>query len=173
MPVRDGPRYAQRGTAPEAEIHVATPGHVTWPVHDPGAGIPLPPAPVRGIPPVRWPQGDLYWLTTISEVPADPVGLPAAGTGGLIETGQLILFGGSVQNTATTAATLTIYDGADAKGTQLGVHVIPASTDRQITLPRAGVLCEIGLFIVVTGGVVTGTFYVGHIWKYPFTPPGE
>ena len=168
-----GPQYGHQGRAPVAELHAATPGHVTWPHHDLGAGIPLGPPPARGVPPVRWPQGDLGWLTTISEVPSDPVGLPPAGTGGLVETGQLILFGGSVQNTATTAATLTIYDGADVKGTQLGVHVIAAGTDRQITLPRAGVLCEIGLFVVVTGGVVVGTLYIGHIWKYPFTPPGE
>ena len=168
-----GPRYGRGGTSPAAEITAATPGHVAWQHHDPGADIPPPSAPVRGVPPVRWPQGDLDWLTDISEVPADPVGLPAAGTGGLVETGQLILFGGSVQNTATAAATLTIYDGADAKGTQVGIHVIPASSDRQITLPRAGVLCEIGLFCTVTGGNVTGTFFLGHIWKYPFTPPGE
>lgn len=168
-----GPRFGHRGTAPAAEVYSATPRALAWPHHDPGAGIPPSPPPARGIPPVRWPQGDLDWLTTISEVPSDPVGLPPAGTGGLVETGQLILFGGSVQNTATTAATLTIFDGADAKGTQLGVHIIAAGTDRQIVLPRAGVLCEIGLFVTVTGGIVVGTVYLGHIWKYPFTPPGE
>lgn len=173
MPPRRDAGGQLAGTDPAATLSSATPGHVTWPHHDPGAGIPPPPAPARGVPPVRWPQGDISWLNLISEIPADPVGLPPAGAGGLVETGQLILFGGSVQNTGTAAATLTIYDGADAKGTQLGVHIIAASTDRQITLPRAGVLCEIGLFVTVTGGVVVGTFYVGHIWKYPFTPPGE
>ena len=173
MPPRRGAGGQLLGTADPAQLSAPTPGHIAWPHHDPGAGIPPSPPPVKSVPPVRWPQGDIDWLTLIGEVPADPVGLPPAGAGGLIETGQLILFGGSVQNTGTAAATLTLYDGADAKGTPIAVHVIAAGTDRQITLPRAGVLCEIGLFCTVTGATVTGTVYLGHIWKYPFTPPGE
>lgn len=247
------------------------------------AGIPVPPAGPSKIPPVRWPQGDLAWIQTISNAPADPIPAPPAGTGGLVESGQLVLFGGSLFNASVTPATVTLYDGMDAKGGPVAQLVIPpglpslASSDTsaafaaatagsaslpagnqitgftvtlsaagtaagtitvsnllggvnlvydvpvgatslsvqfpqplqaaaaaaitvaisaitgggaghinitgqavtavaapaQLSLPRAGVLLEIGLFMAVTGGVVTGTLYVAHLWKYPFTPPGE
>lgn len=167
------PPYPAR-RADEWETRIPrTPGHVAWPHHDPGAGIvPQAPGP-RGIPPVRWPQGSLEWLLQIGNVPADPVPAPVAGTGGLVESGQLALFGGSLQNTATTAATVTLFDGMDAKGGQVAIMSIAASSTFQLNLPRAGVLLEMGLFMVVTGGVVVGTLYVAHLWKYPFTPPGE
>lgn len=164
----------QRRPADEWETRIPrTPGHVAWPHHDPGAGIPAPgPAP-RGVPPVRWPQGSLEWLLQIGNIPADPVPAPSAGAGGLVESGQLALFGGSLNNTAATAATVTLFDGMDAKGGQVAIMIIPATSTFQLNLPRAGVLLEMGLFMVVTGGVAVGTLYVAHLWKYPFTPPGE
>lgn len=161
------------GLAPPATLSAPSPGHITWPHHDPGAGIKLAPGPDRGIPPVRFPQGDLEWILKISNAPADPIPMPPGGIGGLVESGQMVLFGGSVVNTATTVTTLTLYDGMDIKGGQAGQFTIPASSNLQITLPRAGVLLEIGLFAQVSGGFATGTLYVAHLWKYPFTPPGE
>lgn len=173
MTTPGGPRYGRGGTAPVAELHAATPGHVTWPHHEPGAGIPAPPAPVRGIPPVRGPQGDLDWLTDIGEVPADPVSLPSSGASGLVESGQLILFGGSFKNSGTVAGHVDLYDGMDTKGTLIVQLDVAAGASVQLSVPRAGVFCEIGLFASVTAGVITGPAYIGHIWKYPFTPPGE
>lgn len=122
---------------------------------------------------VRWPQGDLAWLLAVCNVPADPVPLPAGGTGGQVETGQLALFGGSLTNNATTAAVVTLYDGQDVKGGQVATVNVPASSSVQLALPRAGLFLEIGLFMTVTGGNVTGQAYVAHLWKYPYTPPGE
>lgn len=122
---------------------------------------------------LRWPQGSLEWLIAIASCPADPVPLPAAGAGGLVESGQMAVFGGSLINTAAGAATVTVYDGVDAKGGQIAQVTVPAAANFQWSLPRAGVLLEMGLFVVVAGGVVTGTLYVAHFWKYPFTPPGE
>lgn len=161
------------GTAPAAELHSATPGHVAWPHHDPGAGIPAQPVPARGVPPVRWPQGSLEWLIAIASVPADPVSLPPAGTGGLVESGQLILFGASLLNAGTVAGHVNLFDGMDAKGTLIVQLDIAAGASANLNIPRAGILCEIGLFAVVTAGTITGPTYVGHVWKYPFTPPGE
>ena len=168
-----GPQYGRRGMAPVAEIHTASPGHIAWPHHDPGAGIPSGPAPVGGVPPVRWPQGSLEWLIAIASVPADPVSLPPAGAGGLVESGQLILFGGSFLNAGTVAGHVNLFDGADAKGTLIVQLDIAAGASANLNIPRAGILCEIGLFAVVTAGTITGPAYVGHVWKYPFTPPGE
>ena len=277
------PGHRLPGTAPVAELYAPTPGHVTWPHHDPGAGIPVSPAPSRGVPPVRWPQGSLEWLIAIASVPSDPIGLPPAGVSGLVESGQLILFGGSLVNTGAVAGHLNLFDGVDAKGTQIvsldfplgsssaatstatgaisagagsaalgnGVSAtgftlsfsaapsttgtavlsnvtggpytfnipsgqtspytvvfpgpitatsagvaptltiaglgtgagtielygqavtVAASSAVQLNIPRAGILCEIGLFAQVTAGVIIGTVYLGHVWKYPFTPPGE
>lgn len=151
----------------------ASPGHVAWPVHDPGAGIRLAPAQPGGIPPVRWPQGDIDWMVKVASLPGDPVPMPAAGTGGLVESGQLILFGGSLTNAATAATTLTLYDGMDVKGGQVAILTIPASGNAPLSIPNRGVLLEIGLFATVGGGLANGTLYVAHIWKYPFTPPGD
>ena len=277
------PGHRLPGTAPVAELHAATPGHVTWPRHDPLAGIPARLAPARGVPPVRWPQGDLAWLMAISNVPSDPIGLPPGGAGGLVESGQLILFGGSLINTGAAAGHINLFDGVDTKGTQVAQVDLPlgassaatstatgaisagagsaalgngvsatgftlsfsaapsttgtailsnvtggpytfnipsgqtspytvafpgpitassagvaptltiaglgtgagtielygqavtvaASPAVQLNIPRAGLLLEIGLFAQVTAGSVTGIVYVGHVWKYPFTPPGE
>lgn len=122
---------------------------------------------------VRWPQGDLAWLLEISNMPADPVPLPAAGSGGLVESGQMTLFGGSLVNSGTAASTVTIRDGMDATGGLIAQVTVPATSNLQLNLPRAGVICEIGLWVTVVLGSVTGSLYVAHLWKYPFTPPGE
>lgn len=109
----------------------------------------------------------------ISEVPADPVAIPP-GASVLVESGQLILFGGSLVNSATAAGTVTLYDGMDAKGTFIAQVAIAASSPANLAVPRAGILCEIGLFAVVTGVTLSfSALYVGHVWKYPITPPGE
>lgn len=123
--------------------------------------------------PVRWPQGDLAWLIAIGNVAADAVPLPAAGAGGLVESGQMSLLGGSLVNAGTAAATVTIYDGQSNNSAFLCQVTVPAAGNANLSLPRAGIMCEIGLFTVVSGGSVTGSLYVQHYWKYPFTPPGE
>lgn len=122
---------------------------------------------------VRWPQGSLEWLLAIASLPADPIPAPAGGAGGLVESGQLTVYGGSLVNSGTAASTVTFLDGQDAKGGLIATLSVPASGTFQWSLPRAGVSLEVGLWMVVTGGSVTGTLYVAHIWKYPFTPPGE
>lgn len=106
-------------------------------------------------------------------LPADPVPLPAAGAGGLVESGRNVITGGSLVNTATTAATVTLYDGQDAKGGQIAQFNVPASSALPFTFPNRGVLLEMGLFVVVTGGVITGSAYLIHLWRYPFTPAGD
>lgn len=160
--------------AEEWEARPPTPGsHPAWPHHDPLAGIPAPPASPSRVPPVRWPQGDLDWIQKISDSPADPIPVPGLNVAGLIETGQLILFGGSLVNSATVATTITVRDGQDASGGFVAQLTIPASGNALLSLPRAGVIIELGLFITGLGGVVTGALYVAHLWKYPFTPATE
>lgn len=170
-PLLKGP---QRRPGDEWEARPPTPGsHPAWPHHDPLAGIPVPPAGPSRIPPVRWPQGDLDWLTTVAEAPADPVPVPSPAGTGLIETGQMILFGGSFVNSSTAAVTITLRDGQDASGGFIAQVTVPASGNIQLALPRAGVIIELGLFITGLGTVITGAAYVAHLWKYPFTPVAE
>lgn len=277
---RRGPRT---GEQPLAEIRTPPKAPLARPVHDPLAGLPPPGPPVHPLPPGRFPQGDLDWIVKISNAPADPIPVPAAGTGGLVESGQMVLFGASLSSFSGAPATVNFYDGMDVKGGLVAQLVIPPSTSSQtsadasaafaagvagsaallagqlitgftvtlasggtaagtvtvsgllggvnlvydlpagatslsvqfpqplnaaaaaaitvavsaitgggaghvnitglavsgaaapvqLNIPRAGILLELGLFMTVTGGIVTGTAYVAHLWKYPFTPPGE
>lgn len=85
----------------------------------------------------------------------------------------MILFGGSLVNSATVATTITVRDGMDASGGFVAQLTIPASSNAQLALPRAGVIIELGVFVTGLGGVVTGSLYVAHLWKYPLTPVAE
>lgn len=116
---------------------------------------------------------DYRLVRAAADLPADPVPLPAAGTGGLVESGRSVITGGNLVNNATAAATVTLMDGQDAKGGVIAVLNVPASSALPFTLPNKGVILEIGLFVQVAGGNVTGTAYLIHLWRYPFTPPGD
>lgn len=165
-----GPR---RGQSPEAAVTTPPKQPLTWP-HQPTDARQAPRTPYHyPHDRVKWPQGDLEWLVAIGQLPADPVPLPPAGTGGLVETGQLFLYGGSLVNSSTNASVVTIRDGADATGGFLAQVNVAASSNANLSLPNIGVICEIGLWVVVAGGSVTGALYVAHMWKYPFTPYTE
>ena len=121
----------------------------------------------------RWPQNALGYLSLLGDLPADPVPLPAAGTGGLVESGQLTVTGVNLVNSGTAAATVTLADGTDSKGAPFATLPVAANTSATFPFPNKGVLLEAGLFATVTGGSVTGTAYVVHWWKYPFTPAAD
>lgn len=105
-----------------------------------------------------------------ANLPADPVPLPAAGAGGQVEGGRSVITGGNLVNNSTSAATVTLLDGQDAKGGVIAVLNVPASSALPFTLPNKGVMAEMGVFVQVAGGNVTGTIYVVHLWRYKFTP---
>lgn len=113
------------------------------------------------------------WLKFAANLPADPIPLNGSLTGQIVESGRQILMGGTLINSGTVASTWNIYDGMDGTGTQIAQITVPAAGNIPLQMPAAGVLCEIGLFAKFSGGLVTGSLWVVHLWKYPFTPPGE
>ena len=118
-------------------------------------------------------KGSFEWLALAATLPADPVPLPAGGGSGLVEPGRHILAGLAVVNTATTAGTVQILDGQDSKGQSVAAWSIPASGGLNPTLPTGGILLEVGCYIVVTSAILIGGVHLIHLWRYPFTPPGE
>lgn len=118
-------------------------------------------------------KGSWEWLAFAATLPADPVALTGAPTGQLVGTGRHILMGGTLVNTATTASTWNVYDGMDNTGTQIAQVTVPAGGNAPLAMPASGVLCETAVFARYSGGLVTGSLWIVHLWKYPFTPPGE
>lgn len=113
------------------------------------------------------------WLAFCATLPADPVPLSGALTGQLVATGRHILMGGTLVNTASTASTWNVYDGMDNTGAQIAQISVPAAGNAPLQMPASGVLCETAIFARYSGGLVTGSLWIVHLWKYPFTPPGE
>lgn len=113
------------------------------------------------------------WLQFAASLPADPIPLNGALTGQLVETGRQILMGGSLVNSASVARTWNVYDGYDNTGVQVAQITVPAAGNAPLAMPAAGVLFETAVFARFSGGLVTGSLWVVHLWKYPFTPPGE
>lgn len=113
---------------------------------------------------------DYRLVLQAANLPADPVPLPAAGAGGLVESGRSVITGGNLVNNSTVAATVTILDGQDAKGGVIAVLNVPASSALPFNLPNKGVMAEMGIFVTVAAGNITGTAYLVHLWRYPFTP---
>lgn len=66
-----------------------------------------------------------------------------------------------------------VRDGMDATGGLIARVVVPAGGAASLQLPSYGVLCETGLYLVVSQATISGSLWVTHLWKYPFTPPGE
>lgn len=118
-------------------------------------------------------KGSFEWLALAATLPADPVPLPSGGGSGLVESGRHIFAGMAVVNTATTAGTVSILDGQDSHGQPIASFPIPASGGLNPSLPTGGILLEVGCYIVVTGAILSGGIHLIHLWRYPYTPPGE
>lgn len=118
-------------------------------------------------------KGSWEWLALAGELPARAI--PLIGSSGTIKAfpGRCIYLGIVAVNSATAAGSIVIYDGQDATGAPIGATSIAASGVANSNAQGKGVLCEIGVAIVVTGAVITGSVLVIPLWHYDFTPPGE
>lgn len=112
------------------------------------------------------------WLNFAAGLPAKPFQLSGVTASQKLNLGRYIFVGGSLNNTATTAATVTLYDGQDATGEIIFQVTVPASSSLSVNTANDGVLAEIGLFLAVSGGTVTGSIWAVPLWHYNITPPG-
>lgn len=87
--------------------------------------------------------------------------------------GRYIITGIDVNNVGTVAGTLTLYDGQDTSGVQLGVQRVGSTNTVIPPWPARGVLCEIGVFLGVSGGALSGTVWAVPLALYNITPPGR
>lgn len=117
-------------------------------------------------------KGRWDWLNFAAGLPAKPFQLVGVTSKVTLTTGRYIFVGGVFNNTATTAATVTVYDGQDSTGEIIGQVTVPASSSLPLNTANDGVLAEIGLFVAVSGGTITGSIWAVPLWHYNITPPG-
>lgn len=87
-----------------------------------------------------------------------PISLAAAGSG-TVYTGQCSLRGFWLVTSA--AATVTIYDNTAASGTVLAQWTTAgAAADKSFDI-NDGARCEIGIYVQVSSGTVTGNVRIG------------
>ena len=138
-----------------------------------GRGTGKPPADLYGTRRGRDLKSSWDWLQFCASLPADPLPLSGALAGQILSSGRHILMGGSIVNNTSTAGSVNIYDGFDVGGTLIANVPVAASSSSPLNLPASGVLIEQAVFVKDTGTIVNGSLWVVHLWKYPFTPPGE
>lgn len=90
----------------------------------------------------------------------------------MVASGRFILAGAGLVNSATTAGTVTIYDGGGANGLLVAQLSVPASGSLPYNAPLHGVLLEIGCFVQLSGAGLTGAIYLIPLWHFPNTAPG-
>lgn len=87
-----------------------------------------------------------------------PIGVNAAGSG-VVYTGPCTLRGFWLVTSG--AATVTLYDGTTAAGTVLAQWTTAgAGADRSMDIV-GGARCELGIYVNVSAGTVTGNVRVG------------
>lgn len=117
-------------------------------------------------------KGSWEWLSFAASLPAKPYQLRAVTASQLLNTGRYIFVGAVFNNTATTAATVTVHDGQDANGEIVGQVTVPASSSLPLNTANDGVLCEIGLYVEIATGTITGSVWAVPLAHYNITPPG-
>jgi hypothetical protein len=113
------------------------------------------------------------WLSLMASLPASPIQFLSQAANRQLATGRYIVTGGNVANSGTATATLTLYDGQDTTGEIMGVINVPASGTANLILGTTGVYAEIGIFMAVTTGVLTGSVLATPLARYNITPPGQ
>lgn len=75
-------------------------------------------------------------------------------------TGRGVLYGWSLTNASTTAATVTIFDGSTSGGQLLATIPVPASSTVNSGPNAPGLRVKVGLDTHQAGASVTGVVYV-------------
>ena len=113
------------------------------------------------------------WLAFAASLPADPVPFGPISAGQLLQSGRAIYIGAAFKNTGTGGGDLQVLDGMDASGNLVDRITVAANGLARATGLPYGVLCESGIYLVPTSATLQGVLWLVHLWKYPFTPPGE
>lgn len=118
-------------------------------------------------------KGSWEWLEFAASLPSQPNQFIAVTAGQLLLSGRYLVTGITINNTSTNAGTVTLYDGQDTTGTiVLAQHFSASGTQTTPTVPN-GVLCEIGVFMNVTAGSISGAVWAVPLSEIAGTPPGE
>lgn len=95
-------------------------------------------------------------LTRLAAQPFSVNGL-AANT--LIISGRCVLMGWALVNTSAAPIVIEFYDGQDTKGTECGALRMAATSDDHQQFGPDGIVCEIGLFMVIPAAGLIGAVY--------------
>lgn len=118
-------------------------------------------------------KGSWDWLALAAQLPAKPV-FPSAGlVTGLVASGRYLFKGVALNNTAGTAGTVTVLDGQDASGVPIFWLAAAATSPANSPFLSDGILCENGLYIVVSALAGKITLWAAPLKHYSFAPPGE
>jgi hypothetical protein len=117
--------------------------------------------------------GDWDWLEFAAGLPSSGNQFIAQTASQKLMTGRYIVTGICGTNAATTAGTVTLYDGQDASGEIIATKNVAASSDFILAIPSRGVMTEIGVFLGIVTANITGTVWAIPLTRYNLTPPGQ
>src|SRR5579872_2801413 len=115
--------------------------------------------------------GSWEWLAFAAQLPSSPEQFLSVSASQKLLTGRYIVTGVSGTNAATTAGTVTLYDGQDNTGEIIVTKNVAASADFFIALPGNGVMVEIGVYLGVATATITGSVLAIPLTRYANTPP--
>lgn len=118
-------------------------------------------------------KGSLDWLAFAASLPSKPIQFKAITASQLIVKGRYLLNGISLNNTATVAGVATLHDGEDTTGQITLVQPFAASNGAFQVAPAGGVLCEMGVYLELSAGTISGCVWVVPLWRYNVTRPGD
>jgi len=118
-------------------------------------------------------KGSWEWLRFAAGLPAKAIPINSVSASGQLVSGRYIVTGISLNNSATTGGLVTLHDGGDASGVVILEAGFSASSTAQVAVPSRGVLTEIGIYLSLAGGLVSGCVYAIPLWAYNLTPPGQ
>jgi hypothetical protein len=108
-----------------------------------------------------------------ASLPASPNQFLGKSVAFQLFTGRYILAGISFSETAGTAGVLTVHDGQDATGEILGVFPYAANGGVNQLFGVVGAMSEIGVYMSISAGTITGTLLAVPTWTYDITAPGQ
>ena len=124
---------------------------------------------LRSIPTIK----SYEWLAFVGQLPASPIQFKAQAANINLTGGRYVVTGLNVTNSATTACTVTLHDGQDTTGQILTTAVVPASGSLNIVLGSNGAYAEIGIYMEVVTGTLTGSVLAVPLSRYNVTLPGQ
>lgn len=113
------------------------------------------------------------WLYFAAQLPANPIPVPSTSASKLVYSGRCILTGGVFTNSGGGAGSVQLLDGQDNTGTLVGAAAVAAGATSPITIAGQGVLCELGVYLVVTTATIIGSAWIIPLWHDQKTPPGD